>query len=373
MNTMYRIIYILFLTLLAGACSPGHREEDDHDEDHHQHAGDNINPEVVAEFGIELDTVMPGPFNDVIRTSGEIEASASDMYNITAKRSGILTLSPGINEGVNLKKGEKLGNISSEGVQGGDLSAAAKANLKAAKAEMERLKPLFEEGLVTASVYREAERQYEEAKALSSGDGVSGALTVSSPIEGTLQRLYVKSGDYVEVGGLIATVGKNSNMTLKVDLPARERKHLNEINTAHFIPEGSKEIVKISDLNGKKISGNSASSTNGYLTVYFSFAGNPMSYPGGYAEVFLICNERRNVVSVPVDALLEIQGNKYIYVFEDGHGYEKRLVRTGSSDGERIEILEGLDEGDLYVSKGASIVRMAEVSSVAPPAHTHNH
>ena len=121
------------------------------------------------------------------------------------------------------------------------------------------------------------------------------------------------------------------------------------------------------------MTGNISASSNGYIPVYFSFTGSPVSYPGGYAEVYLICGERKGVISVPRDALVEIQGNKYIYVAEDDHDYEKKIVKTGASDGERIEILEGLNEGDKIVSKGASIIRMAEVSSIAPPSHTHNH
>ena len=79
------------------------------------------------------------------------------------------------------------------------------------------------------------------------------------------------------------------------------------------------------------------------------------------------------MISVPRDALVEIQGNKYVYVAEDEDEYEKRLVKTGVSDGRRIEILQGLEEGDKVVSKGASIIRMAEVSAIAPPSHSHNH
>ena len=121
------------------------------------------------------------------------------------------------------------------------------------------------------------------------------------------------------------------------------------------------------------MSGTTAPVSNGYIPVYFSFIGNPLSFPGGYAEVYLICGERKGVVSVPRGGLVEIQGNKYVYVAEDEDEYEKRLVKTGASDGERNEILEGLNEGDKVVSKGASIIRMAEISSIAPPAHSHSH
>ena len=370
----YSILFVFsIITFLS--CSTPHKE--DHDEEHeheHDHAGVVLNSEKASDFGIEYETVVPGKFHHVLKATGSIESSTADINTIVAKKSGIITLSPGISIGTSLDAGETIGMISSEGVQGGDTGKAAIANLNAAKTEYESLKPLYEEGLVTASVYREAERLYKEAEALA-GRGRQGgnSAIVSSPVNGDIRDLYVKSGEFLDVGTPIATIAKNSSLMLRVDLPARESGHLPELETANFIPEGSSEVVKLSDVNGKRVSGNKISTENGYVPLYFSFTGNPVSFPGGYAEVYLICSERSGVISLPREAFLEIQGNKYVYVAENNHEYEKRLVKTGATDGERIEVKEGLKEGERVVSKGASIIRMAEMSSIAPPAHTHNH
>lgn len=381
MRLYFSLLFSLCLYIAAG-CGNQHAEDPDHDHDHdHDHDEEKHNAEGIrlsdhqmTEFGIEFETVTPSEFFDVIRTSGEIDTSNSDIFKVTAKRSGIITLSPGIETGSKVNAGQRIASISSAGVQGGDVNKAAEANLKAAEAEYERLKPLYDEGLVTASTFREAERAYNEAKALSAMPGSGGVQVLSSPSEGTILDLYVKSGEFLNVGDPVATVGKNVNLTLKADLPLKDSKHLNDIETANFIPEGSNEILKLQDLNGRKISGaanNGAS--KGYIPVYFSFTGNNLSAPGGYAEVFLICGKRNNVISVPRDALVELQGNRYAYVKDEHSGLKKVLVKTGATDGERIEILSGLEAGDTIVSKGASIVRMAEISSVAPPSHTHNH
>lgn len=45
---------------------------------------------------------------------------------------------------------------------------------------------------------------------------------------------------------------------------------------------------------------------------------------------------------------------------------------TGATDGERVEIVEGLREGERVVMQGAVHVRLASASN-AIPAHTHNH
>lgn len=355
------------------ACSQHSHEEDEH-EDHAETHALVIEPEKAKRFGIDFETVSLAPFSHIIKTSGAIEASSSDTYTVTAKQSGIVTLASGIAQGAEVKSGEKIATISPEGVQGGNVNQAASANLQAAKAEYERLKPLYEEKLITASTFREAERAYNEARALASKPVSGSSFTLTSPIQGSLTNLFVKSGEYVEVGTPVASVAKNTTQILRADLPMREGLHVSEIESANFIPEGSNEVLSLKTLDGKIISGQNATGLkNGYIPVFFSFTGNPFSAPGGFAEVFLICRAKKDAVSVPNTALIESQGNRYVYVVEHGEHYEKRLVKTGSSDGKRIEILEGLQPGEQIVAKGASIVRMEEVSAVAPPSHTHNH
>lgn len=370
----FHILLLPLLSLLT-ACDAHNHDDHDEDDDHHEALGVHLEPEQAARFGVMIDTVTPGKFHDVVRAAGIIEPSNSDIFTATAKRSGIITLAPGINPGVALKTGEKIATVTVEGVQGGDLNKAAAANLRAAKAEYERLKPLFEEKLVSASTFREAERAYHEAEALAAkGSDNGGNASILAPGAGILQALYVKSGDYVETGAPVALIGKNATQILKVELPVREIRHIPEIVSANFSFPATEEVMKLEDLDGKKISGpNPGHNVNGYVPVYFSFNGVAFVSAGGYVDVYLLCEERHNVITVPKDALVEIQGNKYVYVALDDHNYDKRLVKTGSTDGERVEITEGLREGDPVVAKGASIVRMAEVSAVAPPAHTHNH
>lgn len=395
--------YIVMMVIpVLMACHSGHMHDDheghdhdhDHDHDYHhqsetseKHEEDNHESEgaitLSSEFhvehnglqdALEYEIISPGVFNDVIMTSGEIQGSNADFTTISAKKSGIIHFSGNLSQGEEVKAGQTIATISSDGIQGGDLNRASAANLEAARREYERLKPLYEDGLVTATVFREAERAYREAEALAGTKTSSGSAAVQSPIAGSLQSLLVKSGEYVEVGAPIAVVTKNSSQILKADLPARLSSHLPEIVSANFIAAGATQPVNISELDGKRISGNNLSGIdNGYIPVYFSFSGNTLSFPAGFAQVFLICGERQGVISLPKEALVEIQGNNYAYVAIDDDSFEKRLVKTGASDGKRVEIKEGLNPGEKVVSKGASIVRMAEVSAVAPPAHSHSH
>ncbi len=335
-----------------------------------------MEPEKAASFGIETTILQPSTFAEIIPVSGQIEPAPSDRMTVTAKRSGIVTLNPGISPGTKVSSGSGICSISSKGMQGGDVNSAAAANLEKTKKEIDRLTPLYKEGIVTASEFNEAERAYKEALALS-GAAVSGAKGVSSetaPGAGIVTDIFVTSGQYVEAGAPIASIAKNSRLTLRADVPEKYLPRISSIVSANFRPDYTREVFSVSELGGKRISGDAtAASRNGYIPVYFSFDSNGNTLAGAYTEVYLKGAQRDNVISVPREALIEMQGNKYIYVREHGHAYEKRLVKTGATDGLNVEIVDGLMPGEEIVTKGATIVRMAETSAIAPPGHTHNH
>lgn len=350
-----------------------HGEHEDHDE--HEHEGAIVlKPEQAERFGVATAAFTPAEFAEIIRVSGRIEPAPSDIMTVTARKSGIITLAPGMTQGQSVSAGTLIGSISAKGVQGGDANAAARATLESAKRELDRLTPLYKEGLVTASTYNAAEQAYKEASALSGGGTTSGGGSEVSPCAGTVTDIMVSSGQYVEVGTPIATVAKSSKLTLRADLPERHTAHLAAIQGAKFRPDYADTVFSIAALGGKRISGSSTSGAReGYIPVYFSFNSNGATIPGAYTEVFLQGAPRSEVYTLPRKALIEMQGNRYAYVKVHDDAYEKRLVKTGASDGERVEILGGIAPGEEVVTEGATIVRMAETSAIAPPGHSHNH
>lgn len=374
--------------ILLAACNSNHdnhdhehdgHEQHDHDhdkseteEEHHHDGAVEIEPEKAQKFGIKVEKVTPGSFSEVIRVSGRVEPAASDRMTVTARQSGIFHLSSGITTGSKVNVGQLIGSISSKGVQGGDVNSAAIATLKAAQREVDRLTPLYKDGLVTASVYNEARRNLEEAKAMTQGP-TSGNGAATAPCSGTITDIYVASGQFVEVGAQIAVVARNSQLTLRADVPEKYVGVIPGIVSANFRPDYTATTFSLSSLGGRRLSGSSAAATNGYIPIYFTFNSNGEIVPGAFAEIYLLGAPRKGVITVPREALIEMQGNKYVYVREHGHAYEKRLVTTGASDGRRIEILSGIKPGEEVVSHGATVVRMTETSAIAPPGHTHNH
>ncbi len=68
--------------------------------------------------------------------------------------------------------------------------------------------------------------------------------------------------------------------------------------------------------------------------------------PGMTAEVKILIKTLENVLTVPVQAVTEWDGEQVCYVVRGGK-IEKRHVKVGESNEQRIEILDGVGEGDL--------------------------
>jgi len=73
--------------------------------------------------------------------------------------------------------------------------------------------------------------------------------------------------------------------------------------------------------------------------------------PGMFADVEIIYNEHSNVLVVPRIAVLEKEGRTILFTVEDDRA-RLREVKTGINDGEKIEIVEGLTEGERVVIEG---------------------
>ena len=75
---------------------------------------------------------------------------------------------------------------------------------------------------------------------------------------------------------------------------------------------------------------------------------------------------------IPISALIEEQGIFYVYVQTGGESFEKRSIELGAKDGVRVQVLNGIIEGDRVVTKGAFQIKLSSAAGTIP-AHGHTH
>ncbi len=354
----------------------GHDHDHDHEGAEHGHGSVDeipLKPSVAERFGVKTDTARAGVFHEVLEVSGRIEASPQGQAVVTAPRSGQVRYAAGITQGKKVSAGAAIANISTQGVAGGDANRAAKANLDAAKAEVERLRPLHAEGIVSTRDFNAAVAAYNAAAAAYSKGADSGVAT--APASGVISQMIASEGQYVNAGDAIAAITGQNGMVVRADVPEKYYKDVPAFKNAKLLLPYADEVVDIAAMGGKRVSpaSEAVSVTPGYIPVYFSVSLPESGLIGGYTQVYLEGSPRQGVITLPAEAISEQQGNFYVYQQLDEDCYRKLAVKLGQSDGANVEILQGVEPGMVIVTAGTTAVRLAETQAVAPEGHSHNH
>lgn len=359
--------------------APGESCDHDHasDEKSENH-GDEImfSPEQAKSVGLEVTTVQPSTFHQIIKTSGQILSAQGDEVTISATSSGIVSFNKAsLSEGSAVKGGESLLSISSKNIVDGDPATRAKTAYQIAQREYQRAESLIGDKLISEKEYNETKLNYENAKiayqAIGQGATARG-IGISTPISGFIKTKLVNEGQYVEVGQALMTVTQNRKLQLRADISERYYKDLGTITSANFKTPYDKTVYTLASLNGRLVSyGKSSSNQEYYLPVNFEFDNIGQIISGSYVEIYLLGQPRTNIITVPVSSLIEEQGIYFVYLQIHDDAYKKQEITIGANDGNQVEVISGVKKGDKVVSKGSYNVKLASTSATIPHAHEH--
>ena len=368
---------------------------------------------------VETQQVMLMDIVEKVSATGKIQPEVE--VKISSEVSGEIIELP-FKEGQQVNKGDLLVRVNPDLIQSAvnrsqatyqNIKAGleqAEASLREAKLSHDRSQLLFEKGIISKSEWDKAVSGFEIAKASqqsayynvqSAGASVNEAkdnlnrTTIYAPMSGTISKLDVELGERVVgtqqmAGTEILRVANLNNMEVEIDV--------NE-NDIVKVQIGDATIVEVDAYLKKEFKGvvtAIANSAAGALTadqvtnfkVKVSILkesyqdlmeGKGENYspfrPGMTATVDIITNKRKNIVSVPISAIViktdtssvrKIQGKKVIEkeetplkaqndekfecVFVKNNDEAKlRVVKTGIQDDTNIEILSGLKAGDVII------------------------
>lgn len=370
----------LFLVSFAMiACEAAHKADGGCEDKESEH-GDEIHftAQQAEAAGLQLETVAAADFRNVLKVGGRILATQGGEQTVVATADGIVAFpSDALIEGAPVSAGQTIVTLSARKLQDGDPAEKAKIAYEAAEKEYLRARRLVDEQIVSAKEFEQIALRYETAKVAyraQAAQMTKGGVSVTAPIGGFLKKRLVSPGDYVTVGTPIVTVTRNRRLHLRAEVPQSHYKELAAVNGALFQPAYDSQTYRLDRLNGRLLAyGKTTDESGGYLPVTFEFDNVGDFLPGAYADVFLLTHVRQNVISLPLSALTEQQGLYYVYVAspDEEEAYLRREVKKGQENGERVEIVEGLSEGDRVVVRGAYQVKLAAASSVVPEGHSH--
>jgi RND family efflux transporter MFP subunit len=270
-----------------------------------------------------------------------------------------------VREGDRVEKGRTVavlerGELESRAGTLGQRVNTARLNLEHWESELAAYDFLYQQGAIPRQQYEQikfnrdtaqstlAEVQSQHAEALVN----LGYATITSPISGVVQSVLAQDGDLAMPGKPIVKIINPT--ALKAQFKVIES------DLARIGP-GTKVLLTLPGA----VSGPVETSVSKVLpaldpvarsaTVEVRIPSDVVKslnlMPGMSAEASFILEEREDALVIPKKAVVEEKGSSYVYVVVDNKAV-KKTVKKGIEDESKVEVPEGLEEGDLVITTG---------------------
>ncbi|MFA7422064.1 MAG: efflux RND transporter periplasmic adaptor subunit, partial [Melioribacteraceae bacterium] len=261
------------------------------------------------------------------------------------------------------------------GLDVGEIKAGfmiAKAALDYTKANYERQKKLFDEKIGSQKSLLESQAEYEKAlaeykaedkKIHSVGlsdenvtDGkigeehTSGTLSIKSSINGIVVERNVVIGQLVDATTNAFKVINTNTVWIDGQIYEKDITKINQKTNALF----TSSTYMNENFAGRIIYiGQTVDEQSRTITVRGEFTNsNSKLKPQMFGELKIPVSSNEKAIMIPEESVVKETGNDYVFVQTSDTTFEQRKVLTGLSVDNRIEIKEGLKEGEKVVSKG---------------------
>ncbi len=342
-------------------------------------AGISFLKEQAWKIDFQTAPVTQGEVYEIVNTSGVWQAAPGTYKILAAGANGMVNfVSENLTEGTEVKKGQLLMTLSSEGLSSNNIQAEiaqAKARYDQAKAEYERKKELYEDRIVPKAEMERVESNFRVAeanyRALASNYG-AGGKQIRAPFAGFIKAVNTSNGNYVEQGENLIAIGTDKSRLLKTQISASYNVGKGSIANVWYKNDLG-EWKSALDSGGSIVSvGKEVEDLKPMIPIYVKVNDVVERPEGSFTEVQIALGEAETGVTVPEAALLEDYGNYSVIVQTGGESFERRPVRIGKRNGKNAQVLSGLQPGEVVVTTGNYQVKMASMSGETP-GHGHEH
>lgn len=338
--------------------------------------GDKAPPPKAAPAEVGVVTVQPRDlpiiYEQVGQTAGYRETE------VRARVSGILQKRL-YSEGQAVKEGQPLFQIDPEPFKASLDQARGQlrqqeAALERAKADRERIEPLFKENAVSRKDYDDARAAFDSAAAavdsararVKEAELNLGYTTVTAPIAGIASKEARSEGSLVSStgdAGLLTVISQLDPMYVNFSYSESERlRYDEEVRAGHVTPpkggrvEATARLANGIDFPGKgflDFSDSRVDPKTGTIRARAEFP-NPRGtmLPGQFVRIFANVGTLKGALAVPERAVTQQQATRLVLVVNDKSVVEPRPVKLGRRAGDEVVIQTGLKAGDRVIVDG---------------------
>lgn len=212
---------------------------------------------------------------------------------------------------------------------------------------------------------------YEKAGAVQV-EGGAPALALRAPIGGVITVVSGTVGEHVASEKPVFTILDPAVVHLEARVP--------ESDAARFVA-GRPALYELSSargavrpLEGRLVHGGlEVDPATRTVSLLFEVNNSDGRFRVGAALTLHLETARaEEAVAIPASAVVEEDARPIAFVQVSGETFQKRPLKLGIRDGDRVQVLDGVAAGERVVTKEAYAIRLASVSSVIP-AHGHSH
>jgi len=316
---------------------------------HNSNTQIHLSAEQIKLGNIKADTVGKGTIGDKLIFTGTLNFNQNELSSVTARVEGRVDRLYFKNVGDYVQKGDKLYDIYSE-----QLNNAKQEYINALQQQNSMGNSLINYGAFVESAKNKLSLwgiTNEQINQLAKS--TSTHTTFYSTETGYITSLDIKEGDYVMEGGSVAELANLSTLWAEAQVYTTEMS---------LISEGENVSVQIPGLNNQAINGTidfinpeiNPDTRINLVRVTIQNKNNQL-HPG--MPVYIIAdNKEHNSITLPPDAVLTDSKGSTVWIQTKPGDYEIRMVQTGISNNNKIEITSGLAAGDVVVTSGAYLL-----------------
>jgi membrane fusion protein (multidrug efflux system) len=336
---------LLISTILLSGCggdqASGNNNRGNSEED---------NSKISAAIPVQVAAVKRGDISLSLMQTTTIEAIRQ--VDILTKVSGQVIKLP-VEEGVRVKKGDLLAELNEAELKIEFMKT--KISMETDKTMLERAKNMLEKKLIADENYEMTRLQYESSKAAHEAARLQLEYTsVRAPFDGVVTVRNIELGQRVNVNQSLFVVADFNPLRAKIYVPEKDIGRIYEGQRAKITIEAEPGL----DFSGvvKMISPVvDPSSGTSKVTIDIDYHKGKLK-PGMFASVFITTETHNNTLIIAKKALILESDLDQVYIYQEGNAHKVNL-KVGFTSGDDLEVLSGLEVGDLVVTAGQDGLR----------------
>ncbi|WP_406843469.1 efflux RND transporter periplasmic adaptor subunit [Flavobacterium soyae] len=290
-------------------------------------------------------------FSNSSRLNGRLVTDPEQTVYVSSRVAGRIEVLYVKETGVPIRKGQPLYKIYSEqlsSLQQEYLVAAAQVSSFPEDKRFNQMKTAAKQKLL---LYGQSEAQLSD---LVKKQKVSPYVTYFAPNSGIIAELSVTEGQYVGEGGSIMKLEDYDRLWVEADVYPSDAHKIKTGQKVQVIVSGYEDqpqVMRVDFINP-------ALQTSKQIMQLRGTIPNPSNQwqAGLQAVVLLPSSGQKNVLALPVDAVIRDGNGAHVWIEAEKGKYQPRMVTLGVETFDEVEITDGLKNGETVVVSGAYLL-----------------